>query len=64
VIFYSIFWSVYAPIALLILWLIEDTLRQYLQSAKARVGSLDQTVATAGSRWVILGQCGNRFKEL
>jgi hypothetical protein len=48
-IFYSIFWSVYAPIALLILWLIEDTLRQCLQSAKARVGSLDldQTVATA-----------------
>ena len=46
-IFYSIFWSVYAPIALLILWLIEDTLRQYLQSATARVGSLDQTVATA-----------------
>jgi hypothetical protein len=24
-IFYSIFWSVYAPIALLILWLIADT---------------------------------------
>jgi 3-deoxy-D-manno-octulosonic-acid transferase len=46
-IFYSIFWTVYVPIALLILWLIEDTLRQYLQSAKARVGSLDQTVATA-----------------
>lgn len=45
-IFYSIFWSVYAPIALLILWLIEDTLRQYLQTAKVRWKS-DQTVATA-----------------
>jgi hypothetical protein len=26
-----LFWSVYAPIALLILWLIADTLRQHLQ---------------------------------
>jgi hypothetical protein len=45
-IFYSIFWTVYVPIALLILWLIEDKLRQYLQSAKAHWKS-DQAVATA-----------------
>ena len=45
-IFYSIFWSVYVPIALLILWLIEDTLRQYLKSATAHWKS-DETVATA-----------------
>jgi hypothetical protein len=44
-IFYSIFWTVYVPIASLILWLIEDTLRQYLQSANAHWKS-DQAVAT------------------
>jgi len=46
---YSIFWSVYAPITLLMLWLIEDTLRQYLQNAKARRKS-DQAVITARRR--------------
>lgn len=44
--FYSIFWSVYAPFALVILWPIADTLRQHLQSATARWKSA-HTVAAA-----------------